>query len=315
MLDDFFLNQKMACKFLINSVKNGRCSHAYLINTNDYSKGLDFAKAFAKYILCECNRTNLSNCNGCNKCKLIDENSYSDLKIISSDGLWIKKEQTDDLQISFSKKSINNGKMIYIIDGAHNLNISASNSILKFLEEPNDDIIAILLTNNMYKVLNTIVSRCQVINLNSCRVNSENVVVNVANVLYNNSQDIELFVNDSNSFDKIKKVIDFLVYIDSNKCSSIIYIDSIWNDFFVSKDDYLIAFNIMIMFYNDIINIKLGHQILLCGFELEISKFIDYDYSTINERLNLIMNLKNDLFSNVNLNLLMDKFIIRMGAI
>ena len=47
------------------------------------------------------------------------------------------------------------------------MNISAGNSILKFLEEPEENIVAILITKNLYKVLETIVSRCQILNFNN----------------------------------------------------------------------------------------------------------------------------------------------------
>ena len=59
--------------------------------------------------------------------------------------------------------SLLENKRIYVIKEAEKLNTSAANTLLKFLEEPADDIIAILLTNNRYKLLDTILSRCQVL--------------------------------------------------------------------------------------------------------------------------------------------------------
>ena len=54
-------------------------------------------------------------------------------------------------------------KKIYIIKECDKFNNYSANTILKFLEEPNDDIIGILLTTNRYKVIDTILSRCQII--------------------------------------------------------------------------------------------------------------------------------------------------------
>ena len=45
------------------------------------------------------------------------------------------------------------------------MNISASNTILKFLEEPSDDVVAIFVTSNQFNILDTIKSRCQIIRL------------------------------------------------------------------------------------------------------------------------------------------------------
>lgn len=311
MLDDFISDQAIAYKIFKNSIIKNKLSHAYLINTNGYHKGFDFAKAFAKYLLCPNNETGSHECSVCH---LIDNNSYSEFKVIEADGLWIKKEQTDELQEMFSMKSLS-GRKVYIINGVENLNISASNSILKFLEEPEEGIVAILITDNIYKVLGTIVSRCQVINLNNVQVKSDDMLLNVGNHLYNDSDKINEFVNDSESINKIGHVIDFIEYLYSNKLDTLVYINKYWNDFFKCKDDYLFAFNIMIMFYSDVINYKMGNDIILSEFKSNIEKFSELDYNIINKILNLIMEVREDLYSNVNLNLLMDKFIIKMEAI
>ena len=47
-------------------------------------------------------------------------------------------------------------KRIYVIKEADKMNLFASNTLLKFLEEPVDDVIAILLTTNRYKIINTV---------------------------------------------------------------------------------------------------------------------------------------------------------------
>lgn len=311
MLDDFISDQAIAYKIFKNSIIKNKLSHAYLINTNGYHKGFDFAKAFAKYLLCPNNETGNHECSVCH---LIDNNSYSEFKVIEADGLWIKKEQTDELQEMFSMKSLS-GRKVYIINGVENLNISASNSILKFLEEPEEGIVAILITDNIYKVLGTIVSRCQVINLNNVQIKSDDMLLNVGNQLYNDSDKINEFVNDSESINRIGHVIDFIEYLYSNKLDTLVYINKYWNDFFKGKDDYLFAFNIMIMFYSDVINYKMGNDIILSEFKSNIEKFSELDYNIINSILNLIMKVREDLYSNVNLNLLMDKFIIKMEAI
>lgn len=311
MLDDFISDQAIAYKIFKNSIIKNKLSHAYLINTNGYHKGFDFAKAFAKYLLCPNNETGNHECSVCH---LIDNNSYSEFKVIEADGLWIKKEQTDELQEMFSMKSLS-GRKVYIINGVENLNISASNSILKFLEEPEEGIVAILITDNIYKVLGTIVSRCQVINLNNVQIKSDDMLLNVGNQLYNDSDKINEFVNDSESINGIGHVIDFIEYLYSNKLDTLVYINKYWNDFFKGKDDYLFAFNIMIMFYSDVINYKMGNDIILSEFKSNIEKFSELDYNIINKILNLIIEVREDLYSNVNLNLLMDKFIIKMEAI
>ena len=131
--------------------------HAYLLKTTEYEKVLNIAK---KIILDSIQiKSNIEN--------LIEEQIYPDLISIEPDGQWIKKEQILELKEKFKTKSSYNSKQVYIIKNAENLNPSSANTLLKFLEEPEENIVALLITENKNKVLTTIVSRCQYIVLDS----------------------------------------------------------------------------------------------------------------------------------------------------
>ena len=82
--------------------------------------------------------------------------------IIMSFDKLIKKEQILNIKSEMNENTINSGKLFYIIEYAENLNSSSANALLKFLEEPDDELIAILVTKNINKVISTIVSRCQI---------------------------------------------------------------------------------------------------------------------------------------------------------
>ena len=90
---------------------------------------------------------------------------YPDIKLIKPDGNNIRKRQLVELQKEYSNTSLLNNKRIYIIKNAEKMNQASGNTILKFLEEPEDNIIALLLTDNRYSVLETILSRCQILSL------------------------------------------------------------------------------------------------------------------------------------------------------
>lgn len=146
-------------------ILNNKTPHSIILEVDNCEDGLLLAKKIAKLIFCSSNNDITSlNCNKCNVCSLVDSNNYPDLKILSTDGNWIKKQQLLDMKQDFINKSILNNKRIYIISEAEKLNPASSNSLLKFLEEPEDDIIAILLTTNKYLLLDTIISRCQIFN-------------------------------------------------------------------------------------------------------------------------------------------------------
>lgn len=148
--------------------------HAYLLKTSDYNMIMKIVKIILS------KKETINNIDN-----LIAEGIYPDLKVIEPDGQWIKKEQILNLKEKFKTKSQYNNKRIYIIRNAENLNKSSGNTLLKFLEEPDDDIIALLITENKNKVLDTIVSRCEFINL-SYNYNDNNGDYNDAVEFINN---------------------------------------------------------------------------------------------------------------------------------
>ena len=316
MLDDFSLEQNIVYKTLINSVKNNKYSHAYLIETNGYSKGLNIAIAFAKYLLCPNSYNNNKNCGNCSQCVNIDKNEFIELKIIDPEGQWIKKSQLEELQDAFSKKSVVGNKKVYIINKAEKLNAASSNSLLKFLEEPEEGIIAILICENIYQLLSTIVSRCQVLSLKN-KMNLDNLSTKdrLAHYLSNNKEDIEKFINDEESIVKIEKVIEFIKYYEENHSNTLIYINKLWHEIFKEKQDIYNAFTMMLLFYKDVLNLKLGKVIEIYTDYVNIVNEIEEknNLDEITSKINVIMDLREKIKFNINSNLLMDKLIIELG--
>ena len=155
-----------------NYIKNKKVSHAYLIEVSNYEQDFFDVLNFVKMLLCDCSKEDLINKKN-NICTLIDDGNYPDLKIIEADGQWIKKNQMLELMDEFQNKSLLDNKKIYIIKEAEKLNNSSANTILKFLEEPEEGIIAILLTKNRFQVIETILSRCQFLNLSTESVGND----------------------------------------------------------------------------------------------------------------------------------------------
>ena len=52
MLEEFITEQPLAYRLIRNSIIKKKISHAYLFEANGYSRSLDIAIAFAKYLLC-----------------------------------------------------------------------------------------------------------------------------------------------------------------------------------------------------------------------------------------------------------------------
>jgi len=87
-------------------------------------------------------------------------------KKIKSGSEIIKIAQIRNIKTFLSQKSINSEKKIVLIIDAHLLNEAASNCLLKTLEEPSNGIF-ILLTSKLNLLLDTIISRCQIVRFRS----------------------------------------------------------------------------------------------------------------------------------------------------
>ena len=185
-MDNISVVKKNYIDYINKIIKNNKVSHAYLIELNDYDDDMKYIYDFIKMILCNIEYSDLEKEN--NIIKLIDDNNYPDIKIIEPDGSTIKKSQMIDLQKDYSNKSLLDGKRIYVVKEADKLNVASANTILKFLEEPEDGIIAILLTTNRYKILETILSRCQILTIkeNSMPIIDDDIYDLLKCVLYPN---------------------------------------------------------------------------------------------------------------------------------
>lgn len=145
-------------------IENKKLSHAYLIEIDQYENDMIYIYNFIKMILCNIKYEYISNSDN-PVIGLVDSNNYPDIKEIIPEGNMIKKTQLLELQKEFSNKSLLDNKRIYIIREAEKLNQSSANTMLKFLEEPEEDIVAILLADSRYHVIDTILSRCQILTL------------------------------------------------------------------------------------------------------------------------------------------------------
>ena len=308
MLDNYKLTQTVAYKTLINAVKKNKFSHAYLFETHGYAKSLDLVLSFVKYILCPNNYSNNEKCENCSICKQIDENNHIELKIIKPDGLWIKKEEILQLKEKFKTKSVYNSKRIYIIEEAEKLNSSSANTLLKFLEEPEENIIAILMVENKYQLLDTIISRCQIISLLNNNIDNLNTTYEkVKNIINNENIDEE----------KLDKIVNFINYYEKNKLDTILNTNKLWHQYFTDKEIITDAFQIISLYYMDAINYSCGHKInIFDKYENNIKEIANRNnVNQLIDKINIVLELKDLIKYNINISLLMDKLILRLEEV
>ena len=290
MLSDYVKDQPIAYNLLINEIKSNHISHAYLFDENDNLDSFNFVMSFVKEILCK-DIDSLDDRN--NICKRIDDGNYPEIKVIFPDGAIIKKKQILDLQQEFSTVAIEGTKRIYIIRDADKMRTEAANSMLKFLEEPDNNIIAILMTNNFNGVLSTIISRCQVIKLN------------------NNN-------NNTSYEDELTSVaINFVKELESSGIKTILKTQELLFNYINVKDREKIGnfINKLINIYYDIMKIRNGNNIVINNYnDILVSIANNNSLNVILYKIEYLLRVKDANRYNVNSQLLIDDLIINVGG-
>ncbi len=146
---------------LVTKYHENKLSHAFLLVTNDINKCNKDIVEFIKEI--SCLNKYQDACQDCNLCYQIENDVIPNIKKIYPDGQQIKKNQILELKEQFKTKPLYISNNIYIINNAEKLNGAAANTMLKFLEEPENNILGFFVTTNKEAMLETIKSRCQII--------------------------------------------------------------------------------------------------------------------------------------------------------
>ena len=148
--------------------------------------------------------------------KLTQNKTNPNLNLIdvNDDKKNIDINQIRDLISNLNKSSFNSKPRFVLIDNIDLLNINSINALLKILEEPNDNIIFILINNNK-KVLPTLKSRCLNFKISLTYVQSINIINKILNKNIFDSVSKEL-INFYSTPGELYKLIIFSNNIDIN---------------------------------------------------------------------------------------------------
>ena len=176
--NNFFLNEEVnTC--LNNIIKNKSFANGYIFygaeGVGKKQTALQFIKEIFKQSTASENIEEKITKNNHPDFLIIEPDSFSETKnsrssnlekTIKSGSEIIKISQIRNIKTFLGQKSINSEKKIVLIIDAHLLNEAASNCLLKTLEEPSNGIF-ILLTSKLNLLLDTIISRCQIVRFQS----------------------------------------------------------------------------------------------------------------------------------------------------
>lgn len=140
-------------------LEQDKLNHAYLFTGNFAS--FDLAQKLAQSRFCQ-DKMGVWPCGECRSCRLIAEEDFSDVTVVRPQNQIIKTERIRELLKNFSQSGVEGNEQVFIICEAEKMHLSASNSLLKMIEEPQSEVYIFLLTSDENLILPTIKSRTQV---------------------------------------------------------------------------------------------------------------------------------------------------------
>jgi DNA polymerase-3 subunit delta' len=156
------IGHEWAIDLLDHSIRNNRLGHAYLFVGPRQVGKHTLAKATAQALLCTGED---APCGMCRACRLVAADRHPDVHLIAPDGSSIKIEAIREVQHAISLSAVEGRYRVVILDDFDRATTSASNALLKTLEEPPGGVVLLLVATRPESLLPTIVSRCQVLSL------------------------------------------------------------------------------------------------------------------------------------------------------
>ena len=296
-----------------NEFSTNKIPHAFLLIGNNTDKPLNF---LAMSLICD----ETLACMKCNDCRKVLENKYSDIIKLNGDIESIKKGDVEYIQREFKKSSIEGKAKIYIIENIEYATKEAMNTLLKMLEEPTEGIYAIFTAKNINRVLPTILSRCQVIDIKPdskevmvAQLIHEDIPEDAANILVHlvaNIDEAKSLYDERFEFMQIQ-VINFIEDLYLKRNNLIINTQTNLMKKYKERDDIKLFLNMLLLVMKDLFHVKHNQKVVYTA-NSELLKQIVVDENTLIKQIELILETIYTIDSNANTALLMDSLMYRL---
>lgn len=296
-----------------NEFSQNKIPHAFLLVGNNTEKPLEF---LSMSLICD----EVLACNECNDCRRVRENKYSDIIKLNGKVSSIKKGDIEVIQETFKKSSLEGKARIYIIENIEYSTKEAMNTLLKMLEEPLKGIYAIFTTKNVNRVLPTILSRCQVIDIKPDSKESiveqlvnEGISQDAAYILSSLTSDVmEARCIYDGSFEYMEvQVMNFIEDLYMKRNNLIINTQTNLLKKYKERDDIKLFLNMLLLAMKDLFHVKHNQSVLYKNY-LELLKKVEVKEDLLIKQIELILETIYIIEGNANISLLMDSLMYRL---
>lgn len=323
-VDELKLLQPVVIKQLQTIFEKNRMAHAYIFDGEKGTGKRDVMKFFVKLLLCE-NPTKNVPCETCRNCRRVESGNHPNIQQVEPDGQFIKIDQIRDLISEMMMTGVERGRKIYIIHHADKLNIASANMLLKFLEEPDGEVTAILLTEQIQGILPTIRSRCQHIKFSNIpkkilvqRLIDNGITHSMAStvsMLTNEFETALSLANEEQFVHARKTVLKLVEIVKKNVHEALLIVHEDWLPSFKEKSEMEQALDLLLFAYRDIVAIKANPE-AACTYPDMLQLFKEMALQTTYERLSTqmqaVLQARANLQRNMNRALLMEQLMLNL---
>lgn len=319
------IGQEQIKEQLQNSLASGKISHAYIINGEKFSGKEFIAKVFAMALQCE--KKDQAPCQNCHSCKQALTDNHPDIIKVTHEkpGTISVDDIRDQIGADVAIKPYSSPYKLYIMNEAEKMTTQAQNALLKTLEEPPEYVVILLLTSNLNAMLQTILSRCVVLNMKpvadklvrkylmeELKITDYKAEVCVAFARGNIGRAKNLATSED--FEMVKTdALAVLKYIHEMELFEIVAAVKKAGEYKLEVNDYL---DIMAIWYRDVLLYKATNDVNHLVFREEISSIRKIaqrtSYEGIESVIEALDKAKKRIEANVNFDLVMELLFIEM---
>lgn len=323
-IEEFEQMQPIVMKRLQGAFEKERLAHAYLFEGPAGSGIKEVTHFFVKLLLCESPQQNVP-CGTCRSCQLYNSGNHPNIVFIEPDGQNIKIDQIRELIYRMNKTGLSTGRKIYVIQEADRMNNSSANALLKFLEEPEFNVTAILQTERLNAIMSTIRSRCQLVSFQplSRPVLMEKLIAGgmttsmAATVsMLTQSEEEALALSTDEQFPQARKTVLKLVEVVSNNVhEALLMLQSDWLPLFKEKEDTERGLDMLLFAYRDIASVKAELETARTYPDMEETwkqMALQRSFTVLSTQLQAILQAKQQLPRNMNRTLLMEQLMLNL---
>ncbi len=299
-------SQNKIYKILKSEKMNNRLSHAYLFYGDKGTGKKEMAYILACMLYCE-----NGGCLECDTCRSILAGNHINVNYISvmDNKTQISKEQILDLQEEYSKTSLVDGSRIYIVDGIDLSTNQAQNSLLKFIEDPENktQTIGVFIATELSNVVSTIQSRCNLCHFSAIpKIDLANMIMenNISELdsrllsLLTNDYDEALEIYNDKSFGDIRDLFVNFISIKNKQEMVRYYLANVDTFSYGENIRRLLSWVIEFLLEANLYNSNNDNLILspLCD---KIEEYIKNVKMDVRSRVDSIISLSDKLKSNI----------------